>query len=100
MNILQRSNNVHPALYTDNSIPGSPDQEEIVKIIEDLKRSKLILNVEGDLQDFLGVSIEIQGDGTINLMQPHLIDHILADLHLTKGKVKIRDTPVTSSKLL
>ena len=40
--------NVHP-LYTDDLILEGPDQEEIDQVIEDLKRAKLILNVEGDL---------------------------------------------------
>ena len=43
--------------YTDDSIITGPDQEEIYQIIEDLKRFKLILTVEVDLQNFLWVNI-------------------------------------------
>ena len=46
--ILHMAKNVHP-LYTDDLILEGPDQEEIDQVIEDLKRAKLILNVEGDL---------------------------------------------------
>ena len=45
------------ALYTDYLILAGTDQEEIDQIVEDLKRSKLILTVEGDLKDFLGFNI-------------------------------------------
>ena len=58
------------------------DQEAIEQIIEDIKREKFILTLEGDLQDFLGVNTERQRDGTINLAQPHLTDQTLTDLHL------------------
>ena len=46
-------------LYTDDSIFVGPDQEKIDQSIEDLKRAKFILAVEGYLQDFLGVNMEI-----------------------------------------
>ena len=52
------------------------------------------------MQDFLCVNIEIQGSGYINLMQPHLTDQIITDLHLSDKKVRIRDTPATLSKVL
>ncbi|KAI2490692.1 hypothetical protein MHU86_23876 [Fragilaria crotonensis] len=55
---------------------------------------------EGDLADFLGVSIDRRTDGTIHLSQPHLIDQILEDLRLNGTNVKSRSTPAASSKLL
>ena len=70
------------ALYTEDLILMGTDQEAIEQIIEDIKREKLILTLEGDLQDFLGVNTERQRDGTINLAQPHLTDQTLTDLHL------------------
>lgn len=45
------------ALYTDNSILVGPYQKKIDHIIEDLKKVKLLLAVEGDLQVFLGFNI-------------------------------------------
>ena len=70
-------------LYTYDSILGGTDQEEIDQIVEDLKRAKFILSVEGDLKDFLRVNIERQVDVTINLTQQHLIYNIVTDLHLS-----------------
>ena len=61
-------------LYTEDLILTGTDQDKIDQIIEDLNRVKIILIVEGDLQDFLGVKIERKGDGNINLTQPNLID--------------------------
>ena len=49
-------------LYTDDSILASLDQNEIDQIILDLKKAKLDITVEGDLQDFLGVNIEKRSD--------------------------------------
>ena len=45
------------SLYTDNSILVGPEQEEIDHIIEDLRRYKLILTIERDPQESLGVDI-------------------------------------------
>jgi hypothetical protein len=88
-------------LYTDDSLLAGPDKAEIDKIIDELqKKAKLSITVEGDLADFLGVSIDRRSDGTIHLSQPHLIDQILADLRLSGTNVKSRSTPAASSKLL
>ena len=42
-------------LYTYNSILAGPSEKEIDQIIKDLRKAKLDLTIEGDLQDFLGV---------------------------------------------
>ena len=65
------------ALFTDDSILAGPDKEKIDQIIVDLKKAKLDITEEGDLEDFLGVQINIQKDGLIHLLQPALIDQIL-----------------------
>jgi hypothetical protein len=67
-------------LYTDDSILAGPDKKEINQIIQDMKRVKLDITVEGGLEDFLGINIDRQKDGTIHLTQPHLIDQILKDI--------------------
>ena len=88
-------------LYTDDSLLAGPDKEEIEKVIDDLQtKAKLAITVEGDLADFLGVSIDRRKDGSIHLTQPHLIDQIIKDLRLHDDNVKPRTTPAASSKLL
>ena len=86
-------------LYTDDSILAGPNLDEINKAIEDIKRAKLDITVEGDLQDFLGINIERKKDGTIHLTQPHLIDQIVKDLNF-QSNTKPKSTPASSSKLL
>ena len=87
-------------LYTDDSILAGPSQKEIDEIIKDLKKAKLNVTDEGDIQDFLGVNIDKQKDGTIHLTQPHLVDQILKDLNMIQDNVKCKDVPAMSSKLL
>ena len=89
-------------LYTDDSLLAGSDANEIDSIIRQLKtKAKLDITVEGDMADFLGVSIDRREDGTIHLTQPHLIDQILTDLRMQGDKnVKERSTPMASSKLL
>eukprot|EP00978_Attheya_sp_CCMP212_P016930 scaffold44736_cov62-Attheya_sp.AAC.2 len=71
-------------LYTDDSLLAGPDQSEINQIIKDLKKARLDIMVEGDIQDFLGINIDCKKDGTVHLTQPHFIDNILHDLNLDK----------------
>jgi hypothetical protein len=86
-------------LYTDDSILAGPDEKEINTIIEDLKKAKLDITIEGDLEDFLGINIDRKEDGTIHLTQPHLIDNILNDLNFQEN-TKSKPTPAKSSQLL
>jgi hypothetical protein len=65
-----------------------------------MKEVKLDITVEGGLEDFLGINIDHEKDGTIHLRQPHLIDQISKDLRLDKEKVATKDTPASSSKIL
>ena len=86
-------------LYTDDSILAGPDLKEVERAIEDIKKAKLDITIEGDIQDFLGVNIDRKKDGTIHLTQPHLIDQILDDLRLEEN-AKTRSLPAASSRLL
>jgi hypothetical protein len=66
----------------------------------DLKKAKLNITEEGDLEDFLGVQIERKKDGTVHLTQPHLIDQILKELRLDDDNVTTKPIPASSSRLL
>jgi hypothetical protein len=87
-------------LYTDDSVLAGPDRAEIDQVIEDIKKAKLDITVEGDIQDFLGINIERKGDGTIHLTQPHLIDSIIKELRLDDDNVQIKTTPAKTSDIL
>jgi hypothetical protein len=41
------------------------------------------IDIQGNLQDYLGIHINHHNDGTITMTQPHLIDSILSDLNPT-----------------
>ena len=87
-------------LYTDDSILAGPSEEEINDIIADIKSIGLDITEEGDIQDFLGIHIERQSDGTIKFSQPHLIDQILHDLKMDVSDLKLKDTPCKTSEVL
>ena len=91
--------NVMYVLYTDDSILAGPDLSEVERAIEDIKRSKLDITIEGDIQDFLGVHIDRKKDGSVHLTQPHLIDQILSDLNM-QDNTKEKSIPAACSKLL
>ena len=77
------------------------ETKEIDSIIRELKtKTKPDITVEGNLADFLGRSIDRREDGSIHLLQPHLIHQILADLCMEGNDVKTRSTPMVSFKLL
>ena len=64
-------------LYTDDSILAGPNKDEIKQIIKSIQDTGLNITVEGDLQDFLGINIKREDNGSIYLLQLHLIDQIL-----------------------
>lgn len=86
-------------LYTDDSILAGPDLKEVERAIEDIKKAKLDITIEGDIQDFLGVNIDRREDGTVHLTQPHLIEQILKDLRL-EDNATTKTLPAACSKLL
>jgi Reverse transcriptase (RNA-dependent DNA polymerase). len=92
--------NILYVLYTDDSIIAGPNKEEIEYVIESIKKTRLNITIEGDLQDFLGRNIQRENDGSIYLSQPHLIEQILEDLRLTDDNVKVKDTPAKLSEIL
>jgi hypothetical protein len=74
-------------LYTDDSLLAGPSQKEIDQIVIDLKKAKLDITDEGNIEDFLGINIDIRKDSTVHLTQPHLIDQILKTLRMDKENV-------------
>ncbi|KAI2496817.1 hypothetical protein MHU86_17696 [Fragilaria crotonensis] len=66
-------------IYTDDGIFCGPDEAEIAGCLKDLS-SRFDITDEGDIDEYLGVKVTREDDGTITLTQPHLIDSIIADL--------------------
>ena len=88
------------ALYTDDSILAGPCSQELDKIVKQMKDVNLNITEEVTLEDFLGVNIDRQADGTIHLTQPQLIESILKDLRLLVTGVHMKPTPSCSSRIL
>ena len=59
------------------SILIGPDKHKHYQCIKDIKSVKFGIKVNGNLQDFLGVNIDHNKDGSTNLTQPHMIHHIM-----------------------
>ena len=86
-------------LYTDDSILAGANRAEVQKAIEDIKKAGLKITVEGDISDFLGVKLQREQDGTIEMKQPYLINQILEDMHMNE-RTKGKQIPAASSKIL
>jgi hypothetical protein len=87
-------------LYTDDSILAGPAEPELRQVIVDLQQQGLKLTVEGDVGDFLGVSIHHGTDGTITMSQSHLVERILKDLRLSSSNVASKEVPAATSLIL
>ena len=49
-------------LYTDDSILTGPDKKVLEQTVEDITAANLDITVEGEVKDFLGVTIERHED--------------------------------------
>jgi Reverse transcriptase (RNA-dependent DNA polymerase) len=87
-------------LYTDDSILAGPDEQELDSIIQHMKDVGLNITSEGGIEDFLGINIARQHDGSFILTQQRLIDSILKDLGLNRTNAVPKQTPTASSKIL
>ena len=96
--LFYRGNSLY-VLYTDDSIILAPTTEETEEVIADIKAAGLNITVEGDLQDFLGVNIQREGDNMIRLSQPHLERQICKELGLDENS-STKKIPAASSKIL
>ena len=75
--------------YVDDCLFFSKSERKIDEVIEDMKRpnpTPFLLNVEDTVAGFLGILMEPQDDGTIELKQTGLIDRILRVMNLQDSK--------------
>jgi hypothetical protein len=83
-------------VYTDNGILIDPSRDNIKDRINDFK-AIFDIDVQGNLQDYLGIRIGRNSDNSIHMTQPHLIASILEDLQLArtelKGNTKTKELP-------
>ena len=86
------------AVYVDNGIFTSLNDEDINQAIIDLKNIQCEIEDQGELSDYLGVNIK-QRQGTTYLTQPHLINQIIEDMGISKH-ASDKPTPAASTVIL
>ena len=87
-------------LYTDDSIVAGPNQEDLDDLMEDMKKSNLVVTLEGTLEYLFGVNINRRKDGIIHLTQPLLIQKIVKDLGQENHRTPSKSTLSQPSKIL
>ena len=91
-------------VYTDDCILiDKESQSNIDNLLKEMQ-AEFDIEDEGNLEDYLGVHVTRNKDGTILLSQPHLIQSILEDLQLIgphqKSPPKAKDMPALTTKLI
>ena len=71
-------------LYIYDWILNGPYKYEADQVIQDIQNEKLNITIERYFKYFLVININIRQDGSIHLIQPHLIDQILEDIKMGK----------------
>ena len=72
-------------MYVDNCIVVAWTKAEIDNVVKELKNANFDVTDKGNICNYLGVRVDKRADGTLRLMQPHLILSILEDLQLGEG---------------
>ena len=90
-NCLYIRNDCLLVLYTDDCLIFAPHQTTIDDLITDLKKDYLIGDT-GSVQDFLGIRITKNTNGSIQMVQTGLINAILTDVGITDCKTNYTPT--------
>ena len=69
-------------VYVDDCLLFGKEQNELDKMVQDLKDAEMDLTVEDDVAGFLGVLIQRNDDGTVTLLQEGLTQRIIDALGL------------------
>ena len=86
-------------LYVDNMIAMAKNKEVLNTLVQNLKRKKYILTDEGSLTKYLGVDVKYRKKGSIELIQPFLIQRII-DLLGIEGDSTCNTRPTPAVKPL
>lgn len=86
-------------VYVDDAILISPDKDLIAAEIKSLQEGYALTD-DGPLKDYLGTRFIKHPDGSIEMLQPRMIQRILEILGLNEESSKRHDTPASDYKLL
>jgi hypothetical protein len=96
--VFHRGSMTH-VLCTNNLILAGPNKDKGDQInVNEMKQVKLDITMEGGLEDFLGMNVDCQKDGTVNLTQPHLTVQALKDLRPNDNNATTKDIPASASQ--
>mgnify|MGYP003341565099 CR=1 FL=1 len=85
--------------YVDDGIFASTNQEEIDQAIKDLRDANFDIEDKGDIEDYLGMTIEKLSDGKIRITQPQIIQSITDEVYIPPN-LKGKGAPATATRLL
>ena len=86
------------AIYIDDCILIAKTEKLVTEAVKELSLNFEITD-EGEVDEYLGVKIEVLKDKRVKMSQPFLIDQILSGLGFNE-RTKPKKTPAVSSKIL
>ena len=85
--------------YTDDGNALDLNGDNLTAFVKELEGAKLKVEDMGHPNDYVGVNIQRQSDGTFHFVQTALIDSVIADCGLSKSYKK-KQVPAKSSRIL
>ena len=85
--------------YVDDGVFVGPNENEINESIKALQALKYDIEINGDVDDYLGINFKRCTDGSIKLTQPHLTQQIIDEIKLSDRLVN-KETPAAPSKIM
>eukprot|EP00957_Ditylum_brightwellii_P008227 622272-Ditylum_brightwellii.AAC.1 len=83
--------------YLDDGIFAGPSKEEIDGIIEELQGIEFNIEDRGNIEDYLGMTLTKQEDGSIKIWQPQITQSIIDKVPIATH-LKNKATPSAISK--
>ena len=87
-------------VYVDDCLIFCKENQEVDNIIQELRDRHFTLTDEGNVDAYLGVQVERERDGHLNITQPFLIKRIINPLGNLIIDANTKRTPVEHSNLL
>eukprot|EP00957_Ditylum_brightwellii_P212227 15367107-Ditylum_brightwellii.AAC.3 len=85
--------------YIDDGIFALTDQEDIDQAIKDLTNDDFYIEDKGDIEDYLGMTIEKLSDGRIRIAQLQIIQLIIDEVCILPG-LKEKGSLASATRLL
>eukprot|EP00957_Ditylum_brightwellii_P209551 15362232-Ditylum_brightwellii.AAC.2 len=83
--------------YVDDGIFIGPSRKEIDRAIADLRDKGFNIEDKGNIENYLGITIEVLQEAALHLMQPQIIQSIINKVPIPKH-LKDKTTPSVVTK--